>query len=96
MSTQEEKATVTVAPSGMVAVISTYHGPTNNKGRMITVHRADGHGVGWGRTKWNYSLTIMENHALAIQEYLEMYNWGGRWAVGSTKTGAVAPWAGWE
>ena len=92
MSTQKEKATSTVTESGMVAIISTYSQPWNG----ITVRRADGGGQRLTYKSWNHSLDVMENHALAIKAYLELMNWGGRWAVGATKTGAVATWAGWE
>ena len=91
MATQEEKVTITVTKSGMVAIISTYSQPWNG----ITVRRADGGGKRI-TVKWDHSLDVMDNHALAIQEYLELMNWGGRWAIGATKTGAVATWAGRE
>ena len=95
MSTQEKKATVTVTESGRVAVISKWYGPTNFRGSRITVRRADGGGKSL-TVGWDYALGIIENHAEAIKAYLEMMNWGGNYAVGSTKTGAVATWTGEE
>lgn len=93
-TTGTDYKSLVVTESGRVAVVTTYHGPTNYHGSRITVRRADGGGkritVGW-----DHSLGTTENHAAAVREYLSLMGWGGRWTVGSTRTGAVATWAGW-
>jgi hypothetical protein len=95
MSTEEKKATVTVAETGRVAVMSTWYGPTNHRGSRIKVKRADDMGGKTVTVSWDYSIGIMENHAEAIKQYLEMMNWGGVYTVGATANGAVAVWKGW-
>lgn len=94
MARETDRDRVTVTETGRVAVISTYHGPTNYSGSRITVRRADGGGKRV-TVDWNYALNSGENHAAAIRAYLELMGWGGRWSVGMTRTGAVATWAGW-
>lgn len=87
---QTEQDRITVTESGRVAIVATYHGDTAS----ITVRRADGGGkritVGW-----DYSKGIGENYAEAVRQYVELMEWGGRWSVGATRTGAVATWVGW-
>ena len=95
MQTETERDRVTVTDTYRVAVIATYHGPTNHRGTRITVRRADGGGkrvtVGW-----DHALNPNENYENAIREYLELMDWGGRWTVGSIPTGRVATWVGWS
>ena len=71
--------------------MSTYHGATNYKGSRISVRRAGGGGKRI-TVKWNHEVDTMTNHAQAIQQYLELMNWGGQWRIGSTDKGAVAVW----
>ena len=85
---------ITVTESGRVAVVATYHGPTNSNGSRITVRRADGGGKRI-TVEWDYALNPEENYAHAIRTYLELMEWGGAWTVGGTKNGAVATWTGW-
>lgn len=91
---QTEQDRITVTESGRVAIVATYHGPTNHHGTRIVVRRADGGGkritVGW-----DHALNTGENYAEAVRQYVEAMEWGGRWNVGATRTGAVATWAGW-
>ena len=94
MSIETNQVTISVTETGRVAVISTYHGPTNHNGSRITVRRADGGGKRI-TVSWDYSLDGMKNHAKAITAYLEMMQWEGSWIVGATATGAVATWNGW-
>jgi hypothetical protein len=50
---------------------------------------------GWGKY-YPYKATMepAENHALAIQDFLNVMDWEGEWSIGSTKTGYVAVWTG--
>lgn len=93
MPTETEQDRYTVTDTGRVAIVATYHGPTNSNGSRITVRRAGGGGkrltVGW-----DHSLNTGENYADAVRQYVTLMGWGGRWTVGATATGAVATWAG--
>jgi hypothetical protein len=40
------------------------------------------------------TLEPAENHALAIQNFLNLMEWEGEWSIGSTKSGYVAVWTG--
>jgi hypothetical protein len=91
--TTEQLEAVTVTESGRVAIMSTFHGVTNTHGNRMTVRRANGGGKRI-TVSWNYDIDTMANHARAIQQYLELMNWGGQWRIGSTLTGAVAVWVG--
>jgi len=41
---------------------------------------------------YDYSLDTAKNHARAIEQYLNLMEWEGVWAIGATKTGYVAVW----
>lgn len=45
---------------------------------------------------WNASLDTAENHANAIESFLNFMEWEGHWQIGSTTsgTGYVAVWVG--
>ena len=94
MTTETDRDRITVTESGKVAIIATFHGPTNKDGSRITVRRADGGGKRL-TVRWNDALGQQENYAHAVRLYLVEMEWGGRWTVGATRTGAVATWAGW-
>jgi len=93
MQTQTDYDTVKVSETGRVAIVTKYHGPTNNRGSRISVTAADG-----GRKKvflpWDHSLNTIENHAAAIEHYANLMGWGGHWVVGGSEHGAVGVWAG--
>ena len=93
MTTETDRDRITVTESGKVAIIATFHGPTNTAGSRITVRRADGGGKRITVT-WDDALGQQENYAHAVTLYLEEMVWDGRWVVGSTRTGAVATCAG--
>lgn len=93
-TTETDWDRITVTESRRVAVIATYCGPTDTRGTRISVRRADGGGKRIS-VEWEYQLGSMENYARAIDRYLVLMGWGGHWTVGSTRTGAVATWAGW-
>jgi hypothetical protein len=40
------------------------------------------------------ALDPAENHAYAIQHFLNLMEWEGVWTIGSTKTGYTAVWTG--
>lgn len=40
------------------------------------------------------TLEPAENHAKAIEQFLNLMEWEGDWSIGSTKTGYVAVWTG--
>ena len=40
------------------------------------------------------TLEPAENHAKAMEQFLNLMEWEGVWTIGSTKTGYVAVWTG--
>jgi len=48
------------------------------------------------RFAWNDALDTADNHALAVQHYLDRMEWTGKWIIGATpcQTGYVAVWGG--
>lgn len=93
MPTETEQDRFTVTDTGRVAIVATYHGPTNSNGSRITVRRAGGGGKRLTVT-WDLELNTGENYAEAVRQYVTLMGWDGRWTVGATSTGAVATWAG--
>ena len=93
MTTIEPRESATVSESGRVAIVTTFYGQTTNRQNRIVARRADGGGLRV-TVSWNHNVGTMENHALAVREFVAQMNWGGAWVVGATKTGAVATWAG--
>lgn len=45
---------------------------------------------------WNDALDVAENHALAIEQFLNFMEWSGTYTIGSnvSGTGYVAVWVG--
>lgn len=45
---------------------------------------------------WNDALDTADNHALAVQTYVDYMEWSGSWIIGTTpdNTGYVAVWGG--
>lgn len=61
--------------------------------RTIKVKANGGHSKTYG---WNDRLDVAENHALAIEQFLDFMEWSGTYSIGSNVagTGYVAVWVG--
>lgn len=79
----------TVGKSYRVAIQTKYHGDT---GRISAWH-GDSKKI---YVAWNGEQDVADNHAKAIQAYLDHMNWDGQWQIGSIPngTGYVAVWVG--
>jgi len=90
----ETKKQSKVTESGKVAIKCKYLGATNTLGSRITVQRYEG--GAWGKDpmrlviSWDYALSIGENYAEAVRQYVERANWGGVWFTSTCTDGAVA------
>lgn len=71
----------------MIAIETTYHGPTNTRGSRISA-TADG-----GRPRvsipYPHELNSREAHIKAARKFLEKMGWYGELVTGSTKAGYV-------
>lgn len=61
--------------------------------RTIKVKANGGHSKTYG---WNDRYDVAENHALAIEQFLDFMEWAGTYSIGSNVagTGYVAVWVG--
>ncbi len=76
-----------VALSHYVAIVTKYLPPTNHRGSRIKVWHSDAKSL---TVSWDYELDVAENHAQAVQTYLDHMEWKGTWTVGAIDTGYVA------
>lgn len=90
--------TATVVTTGMAGVRTKYYGPGNVHGSHIVAWRADmpeRQDTMRVTVSWDYSLNTDENHAAAVQAYLDSHiaaghGWDGTWLLGAGDDGYVA------
>lgn len=87
MTTETQKATV--EKSYRVTIQTRYHADTGR----ISARHLDNKKV---YVAWKSDLEPVDNHARAIQAYLDHMEWGGKWIIGASadQRGYVAVWAG--
>jgi hypothetical protein len=90
--------TAEVVESYRVTIRCKYLAPTNYRGSRIAVSRWDS--PTWGKDPhrtivgWDYALSVGENYAEAVREYVARAEWAGPWITSTTPEGAVAVWGG--
>lgn len=70
----------------MKAIVTKYHGPTNNRGARISASDEDGNRVS---IPYPYELSGEAVHRKAADALCAKLGWEGKLAAGSTKTGYV-------
>lgn len=80
--TNEPSKEFTLETSPFQAIVTSYHGPTDNRGARIKATSASGVSVTVG-----YDYGHKNPHEVAIATLLKKLNWGGRWVSGGWKNG---------
>ena len=70
----------------MKAIVTKYHGPTNNRGSRITASDGDGNRV---TISYPYELSNENVHRAAAEALCKKMNWTGRLVAGGLKRGYV-------
>ncbi len=88
MTTETETVPATVERSHRSAI----RAKRMPNGDRISVSRQDGHCRIF--IPWDSNLSIGENWANAIQQFLDVWEWSGVWVIGGADDSAVAVWKG--
>jgi len=70
----------------MKAIVTKYHGPTNNRGSRITASDEDGNKI---TIPYPYELSGEDVHRKAAEALCQKMNWPGKLVAGSLKNGYV-------
>lgn len=79
-----------------VATVTRSHRQTVQSTYLVASGRIKVTACGGCSKFYPYKATLepAENHAKAIEQFLNLMEWEGVWSIGSTKTGYVAVWTG--
>ena len=77
----------------MKAIVTKYHGPTNNRGSRITASDEDGNRI---TISYPYELSGEAVHRKAAMVLCDKMKWRGHLASGSLKNGYVFVFVNWE
>lgn len=83
----------TVGKSYRVAIHTRYIAPTTHRGTRVKVWHGDSKAL---YIDWAHELNPEDNHAKAVQAYLDKMEWVGHWVLGALadSSGYVAVWTG--
>ena len=68
----------------MVAIITTYKGPTNTKGARVVAREPEGKRC---TMTWRHDLEALENHRIAALTLMRRLGWGDHILTGTIKNG---------